>query len=70
MSASETRIHKNDRAGTTTNPGRQARPDVTVRFPVGLEVGYDRFFGGAYLREADFKVDTADFFYLQAMVGF
>ena len=47
--------------------------DVTVRLPVGpvgLEVGYGRFFGGAYLRDASFALDTADFFYLQTMVGF
>ena len=47
--------------------------DITVRLPVGpvgLEVGYGRFFGGAYLRDASFALDTADFFYLQTMVGF
>ena len=46
--------------------------DVTVRVPVGpvgLEVGYGRFFGGAYLRDADFALRTADFFYLQTLVG-
>ena len=47
--------------------------DITVRLPVGpvgLEAGYGRFFGGAYLRDADFVLETADFFYLQTMVGF
>ena len=47
--------------------------DITVRLPVGpvgLEAGYGRFFGGAYLRDADFALETADFFYLQTMVGF
>ena len=47
--------------------------DITVRLrvgPVGLEAGYGRFFGGAYLRDASFALDTADFFYLQTMVGF
>ena len=46
--------------------------DITVRLPVGpvgLEVGYGRFFGGAYLRDASFALDTADFFYLQTTVG-
>ena len=47
--------------------------DVTLRIPlgqVGLEVGYSRFFGGAYLRGADFAQRTADFLYVQTMVGF
>ena len=46
--------------------------DITLRLPVGpvgLEVGYGRFFGGAYLRDADFTPDTADFFYLRADDG-
>ena len=47
--------------------------DIAIRLPVGpvgLEAGYGRFFGGAYLRDADFTLDTADFFYLQTMIGF
>ena len=47
--------------------------DVTIRVPlsrVGLEVGYCRFFGGAYLRDAGFAQRTADFLYVQTMVGF
>ena len=47
--------------------------DITLRLPVGpvgLEVGYGRFFGGAYLQDADFTLGTADFFYVQTMVGF
>ena len=47
--------------------------DITLRLPVGpvgLEVGYGRFFGGAYLQDADFTLDTADLFYVQTMVGF
>ena len=46
--------------------------DVTIRLPLGpagLEVGYGRFFGGAYLRDADFRLRSADFFYLQTLVG-
>ena len=44
-----------------------------LRVPLGqvaLEVGYGRFFGGAYLRDADFAQRTADFLYVQTMVGF
>ena len=55
------------------SPRVGAELDVTVRLPagpLGLEAGYGRFFGGAYLRDAGFAVDTADFFYLQTMVGF
>lgn len=47
--------------------------DVTIRVPlgrVGLEVGYGRFFGGSYLRDADFAQRTADFLYVQTMLGF
>ena len=47
--------------------------DVTLRVPlgnVGIEVGYGRFFGGAYLRDADFAQRTADFLYVQTMLGF
>ena len=47
--------------------------DVTLRIPlgqVGLEVGYSRFFGGAYLRDADFAQRTADFLYVQTLIGF
>ena len=29
-----------------------------------------RFIGGAYLRDAAFKLRSADFFYLQTVVGF
>ena len=46
--------------------------DVTLRIPlgpVGLEVGYGRFFGGPYLRDANFAQRTADFLYVQTMVG-
>ena len=47
--------------------------DITLRVPlrqISLEVGYGRFIGGAYLRDADFKLRSADFFYLQTVVGF
>ena len=55
------------------SPRVGAELDVTVRLPagpLGLEAGYGRFFGGPYLRDAGFALDTADFFYLQTMVGF
>ncbi len=60
-------------ADAPLSPRVGAELDVTVRLPAGpfgLEAGYGRFFGGAYLRDAGFAVDTADFFYLQTMVGF
>lgn len=47
--------------------------DVTVRarvWRVGLEAGYGYFIGGGYLREMDFRLNSAHFFYLQTTVGF
>lgn len=47
--------------------------DVTVRarvWHVGLEAGYGYFAGGGYLRELDFRLSSAHFFYLQTTVGF
>ena len=47
--------------------------DVTLRaraWRVGLEAGYGYFMGGGYLRESDFKLHSAHFFYLQTTVGF
>ncbi|MDA1091916.1 MAG: alginate export family protein [Acidobacteria bacterium] len=47
--------------------------DVTVRLPVwhvAMEAGYSHFFGGAYLDDAAFALRSADFLYLQTMVGF
>ena len=64
-------VHQADKESVSSHVGNEL--DITVRFPVGavgLEVGYGRFFGGAYLRDADFALDTADFFYLQTMIGF
>ena len=64
-------VHQAAGAALSSHVGNEL--DVTVRLPVGpvgLEAGYSRFFGGAYLRDADFRVDTADFFYLQTLVGF
>ena len=64
-------VHQSAAAAISSHVGNEL--DVTIRLPVGpagLEVGYGRFFGGAYLRDADFTLDTADFFYLQTMVGF
>ncbi len=64
-------VHQAADAPLSSHVGNEL--DVTVRLPVGpvgLEVGYGRFFGGAYLRDASFTLDTADFFYLQTMVGF
>ena len=46
--------------------------DFTLRIPLGpvrLEVGYGRFFGGPYLRDANFAQRSADFLYVQTMVG-
>ena len=60
-------------ADAALSPRVGAELDVTVRLPagpLGLEAGYGRFFGGAYLRDAGFALDTTDFFYLQTMVGF
>ena len=60
-------------AGTDVSAHVGNEIDVTVRAtvgPVGLEAGYGRFFGGAYLRDADFALRSADFFYLQTVVGF
>jgi len=64
-------VHHAGDASISSHVGNEL--DITVRLavgPVGLEVGYGRFFGGAYLRDASFALDTADFFYLQTMVGF
>ena len=64
-------VHRADDAAISSHVGNEL--DITVRLPlgpVGLEVGYGRFFGGAYVRDANFAADTADFFYLQTMVGF
>lgn len=47
--------------------------DVVVRLPlphVGVEVGYGRFVGGPYLAQTGFGAGSADFFYLQTLVGF
>ena len=64
-------VHHAGEAAISPHVGNEL--DITVRLPVGpvgLEVGYGRFFGGAYLREAGFTLNTADFFYLQTMIGF
>ena len=64
-------VHTAADASVSSHVGNEL--DVTVRFPagpVGIEAGYGRFFGGAYLRDADFALRTADFFYLQTLVGF
>ena len=64
-------VHRAGDAAISSHVGNEL--DITVRLPVGpvgLEVGYGRFFGGAYLRDADFALHTADFFYVQTMVGF
>ena len=64
-------VHRSADATISSHVGNEL--DITIRLPVGpvgLEVGYGRFFGGAYLRDASFALDTADFFYLQTMVGF
>ena len=60
-------------AGETLSPHVGNEIDVTLRVPVGdvgLEVGYGRFFGGAYLRDAGFARRTADFLYVQTTLGF
>ncbi len=60
-------------------PGRGVSPDVgsemdvVIRLPlpfVGLEGGYGHFFGGGYLTESGFGTGSADFFYLQTLIGF
>ena len=64
-------VHRADDAAISSNVGREL--DITLRVPVGpvgMELGYGHFFGGAYLREADFALQSADFFYLQTVVGF
>ena len=64
-------VHRAAGAPASAHVGNEL--DVTLRLPagpVGLEIGYGRFFGGAYLRDADFSEDTADFFYLQTLVAF
>ena len=60
-------------AGETLSPHVGNEIDVTIRVPVGevgLEAGYGRFFGGAYLRDAGFAQRTADFLYVQTTLGF
>ena len=60
-------------ADTAVSPHVGNEIDVTIQFPVGpagIEAGYGRFFGGAYLRDTGFRLRTADFFYLQTLVGF
>jgi len=58
---------------------RWLRPLLRRRLPAGRGLDHrphvrivrnGRFFGGAYLRDADFTADTADFFCLQTMIGF
>lgn len=64
-------VHRAAGAEVSADVGNEI--DVTIRIPVGhvgLEVGYGRFLGGAYLRDADFSVRSADFFYLQSVLGF
>ena len=64
-------VHRAASADVSADVGSEI--DVTVRVPVGhvgLEAGYGRFRGGAYLRDADFELRSADFFYLQTVVGF
>ena len=64
-------VHRSADAAISSHVGNEL--DITIRLPVGpvgLEVGYGRFFGGAYLHDADFTQDTADLFYLQTMIGF
>ena len=64
-------VHQSADTAISSHVGNEL--DITIRLPVGpvgLEVGWARFFGGAYLRDADFTRDTADFFYLQTMIGF
>lgn len=64
-------VHRAAGAPASAHVGNEV--DVTLRLPagpVGLEIGYGRFFGGAYLRDAGFSEDTADFFYLQTLVAF
>ena len=65
------RVHLAPDLTVSSNVGSEI--DVVVRLPlphVGLEAGYGRFFGGRYLTEAGFGSSTADFFYLQTLVGF
>ena len=60
-------------AGETLSPHVGNEVDVTIRVPVGevgLEAGYGRFFGGAYLRDAGLAQRTADFLYVQTTFGF
>lgn len=60
-------------AGPDVAPHVGNEIDITLRAPLphlGLEVGYGRFIGGAYLRDDAFKLRSADFFYLQTVVGF
>ena len=64
-------VHRSDEADIAAHVGNEL--DITVRLPVGpvgLEVGYGRFFVGAYLREARFGAASADFFYVQTLLGF
>ena len=60
-------------ATRTPRPDVGSEIDVTLRaraWRVGLEAGYGYFMGGGYLRESDFKLHSAHFFYLQTTVGF
>ena len=60
-------------AGETLSPHVGYEIDVTIRVPVGgvgLEAGYGRFFGGAYVLDAGFAQRTADFLYVQTTFGF
>ena len=64
-------VHRADGTAAPSHVGNEV--DVTLRLPagpLGLEIGYGRFFGGAYLRAAGFSENTADFFYLQTLVAF
>jgi len=62
-------------AALSSDVGREI--DFTLRVPAtalgigaGFELGYSRFVGGAYMRQAEFAALSADFFYFQTIVGF
>ena len=64
-------VHAGGDPGVAADVGSEI--DVTVRarvWQVGLDAGYGYFIGGGYLRELDFKLNSAHFFYLQTTVGF
>ncbi len=64
-------VHAGGDLGVAADVGSEI--DVTVRarvWHVGLEAGYGFFRGGGYLRELDFRLSSAHFFYLQTTVGF